>query len=71
MMPGGTTGIDLGLWVEQHLPGIPVVLTTGFAEETARGIPGAQKNWRILRKPYTQQHLAATISSVLANRAQG
>ena len=70
MMPGGTTGIDLGRWVERHLPGIPIVLTTGFAEETARRMPGTQKNWQILRKPYTQQDLATVVSAVLANRPQ-
>ena len=70
MMPGGTTGIDLGRWVERHLPGIPIVLTTGFAEETARRMPGTQKNWQILRKPYTQQDLATLVGAVLASRPQ-
>ena len=70
MMPGGMTGIDLGRWVEQHLPGIPIVLTTGFAEETARGMPGTQKSWQILRKPYTQLDLGTLVSAVLANRPQ-
>jgi CheY-like chemotaxis protein len=70
MMPGGTTGIDLGRWVEQHRPGIPIVLTTGFAEETARGMLGTQENWKILRKPYTQAALANLVSAVLANRPQ-
>lgn len=70
MMPGGTTGIDLGRWVEQHRPEIPIVLTTGFAEETARGMAGTRENWQILRKPYTQEHLANVVSAVLAHRSQ-
>jgi PAS domain S-box-containing protein len=70
MMPGGTTGIDLGRWVGQHRPEIPIVLTTGFAEETARGMAGTQENWQILRKPYTQEHLANVVSAVLAHRSQ-
>jgi PAS domain S-box-containing protein len=70
MMPGGTTGIDLGRWVERHRPGLPIVLTTGFAEETARGMAGAQDSWQILRKPYAQKDLAVVMRSALAKRAQ-
>ncbi len=35
MMPGGLTGIDLGRWIGENRPGLPVILTTGFAEEIA------------------------------------
>ena len=68
MMPGGMTGIDLGRWIDQHRPGLPVVLTTGFAEETARSLAEGTEGWQILRKPYAQKELAALMRTVLAAR---
>ncbi|MFT3732181.1 MAG: PAS domain S-box protein [Hyphomicrobium sp.] len=58
MMPGGMTGIDLGKWIAENRPGLPVILTTGFAEEIAGAAAPADETWMILRKPYAQKDLA-------------
>jgi PAS domain S-box-containing protein len=65
MMPGGLTGTDLGRWVNQHRPTVPVILTTGFADEAAGNTVTAHDTWPILRKPYTQKDLAAIMRTVL------
>ena len=68
MMPGGLTGIDLGRWVGENRPKLPVILTTGFAEEIA-GTTTGKESWTILRKPYTQKDLANVVRTVLEKQA--
>jgi PAS domain S-box-containing protein len=67
MMPGGLTGIDLGKWISEHYPALPVILTTGFADE-ATDIAAAAAAWPILRKPYTQSDLAEVVRRTLEKR---
>ena len=68
MMPGGLTGVDLGKWISEHLSGLPIVLTTGFADE-ATDIAAIADAWPILRKPYTQRDLAEVIRKTLEKRS--
>lgn len=49
IMPGGMTGLELAQLVRQHLPRLPIVLTTGYSG-SARDA-GAE-DFIILRKPY-------------------
>jgi signal transduction histidine kinase len=67
MMPGGMTGVDLARWIGEHRSSLPVILTTGFADEATDSITGADA-WPILRKPYTQRDLAKILRSVLEKR---
>jgi signal transduction histidine kinase/ActR/RegA family two-component response regulator len=67
MMPGGLTGVDLGKWVSEHRSALPVILTTGFADE-ATDIASIADAWPILRKPYTQGDLANVIRKTLEKR---
>jgi DNA-binding NtrC family response regulator len=67
MMPGGLTGVDLGKWVSEHRSALPVILTTGFADE-ATDIASIADAWPILRKPYTQGDLADVIRKTLEKR---
>ncbi len=69
MMPGGITGIDLGKWIAENRPSLPVVLTTGFAEEIAGTTTTDKVSWTILRKPYAQKDLANVIRQVLDKHA--
>ncbi|MFA5956749.1 PAS domain S-box protein [Hyphomicrobium sp.] len=69
MMPGGMTGIDLGKWIAENRPSLPVVLTTGFAEEIAGTTSAGKVSWTILRKPYAQKDLANVIRQVLDKHA--
>lgn len=65
MMPGGLTGLDLGKWIAANHPELPVILTTGFAEEIAGTVTTDENAWTILRKPYTQNDLAEVVRKVL------
>jgi PAS domain S-box-containing protein len=67
MMPGGMTGVDLARWIGEHRSSLPVILTTGFADEATDRIAGADA-WPILRKPYTQRDLAKILRNVLEKR---
>jgi PAS domain S-box-containing protein len=69
MMPGGLTGIDLARWVGENRPKLPVILTTGFAEEIAGTTTAGKERWTILRKPYTQKDLANVVRTVLEKQA--
>jgi PAS domain S-box-containing protein len=64
MMPGGVSGVDLGKWIGEHHSALPVILTTGFADE-ATDIAAAADAWPILRKPYTQRELAELVHKTL------
>jgi CheY-like chemotaxis protein len=64
MMPGGMTGIDLGKWIAANYPNLPVILTTGFAEEIDGTVTSDRDTWAILRKPYTQNDLANIVRTV-------
>jgi CheY-like chemotaxis protein len=67
MTPGGLTGVDLAGWIGKHRSNLPVILTTGFADEATDSVVGADA-WPILRKPYTQQDLAKVLRNVLERR---
>ena len=66
VMAGGLSGYELGRWVQANRPGIPVLLTTGYAAEEAR--PDAA-DFPILRKPYKRAELANALRDALAARA--
>ncbi|MGJ4730285.1 ATP-binding protein [Luteimonas sp. SDU101] len=64
MMPGGTNGIELAKEVRRRRPGVPIVLSSGFAESVAGeahalAIP-------LLRKPYQVEELRQVVQSQLA-----
>jgi CheY-like chemotaxis protein len=57
VMPGDMTGCDLAEWVRTNRPGLPVVLTSGFAEDVVRARAGPGETTEILRKPYSRDEL--------------
>ncbi|HEY0333930.1 MAG TPA: response regulator [Stenotrophomonas sp.] len=64
MMPGGTNGIQLAQEIQARRPGVPVLLTSGFAEASRSeaeklGIP-------VLRKPYGIDELRHALDHVRA-----
>ncbi|HYZ21457.1 MAG TPA: MHYT domain-containing protein [Rhodopila sp.] len=61
VMPG-MTGLELAAAVQQELPGLPVLLATGYAERKEV----ASADLPLLRKPYGQPALAAAIARCLA-----
>ncbi len=65
VMPGGMTGFDLADWIHSNHPEIPILLTSGFAENIAQGLAKEQKTLTVLRKPYSGEDLASAIRAAL------
>jgi signal transduction histidine kinase/CheY-like chemotaxis protein len=63
MMPGGTNGIELAKEIHRRRPGLPVLLTSGFAE-SALG-EAAELGIPVLRKPYGIPELQAAVRARL------
>jgi PAS domain S-box-containing protein len=68
VMPGEMTGFDLRDWMRANRPDLPVVLTSGFAEDVARGRESAENSGQILRKPYEREDLIQAIERGLKQR---
>ena len=66
VMPGELSGFDLARWIRTNRPALPVLLTSGFAEDVARG--SDPEPLPVLRKPYTQAELASALGDALARR---
>ncbi len=65
VMPGGMSGFDLARELGASRPSQRVLLTSGFAEEMARGNESVLADQRILRKPYDIGELARAIREIL------
>jgi PAS domain S-box-containing protein len=61
VMPGGMSGFDLARWVREHAPTVPVLLTSGFAEDIARAGETPLPDVEVLRKPYSGADLARAL----------
>jgi CheY-like chemotaxis protein len=64
MMPGGMNGVQLAHEIRSRRPGIPVLLTSGYAEAARKeaereGVP-------ILPKPYRLDELSAALGRIKA-----
>jgi CheY-like chemotaxis protein len=70
IMPGGLSGRDVAIRARQIKPEVKVLLTSGYAEELVRGDDLQRENLRVLRKPYQQADLVATLREVLGNGKQ-
>jgi PAS domain S-box-containing protein len=65
VMPGGLSGFDLARAVLQRLPNQRILLTSGFAEDMARGNDAHLGEYEILRKPYSLAELADAVRRAL------
>ena len=61
MMPGGMNGVDLAREVRQRRPGVPMLLTSGYAEAARKD--AAAEGVHILPKPYQLHELAAALQT--------
>jgi CheY-like chemotaxis protein len=61
----GMRGTELAEQARQRLPGLPVLLMSGYAS----ALLDAPTGWDLLRKPYTRAELGRAMARVLASRA--
>jgi CheY-like chemotaxis protein len=64
VMPGGMSGVDLAEAARGRHPGLPIVLTTGYAGDRLGGEP-ENLPWPVLRKPFRADQLAAVLREAL------
>ncbi len=64
MMPGGMNGIELARIVRARMPGIKIILTTGYAASLDVQAPPPE-GVEILAKPYRQEELAQCLRTML------
>ena len=65
VMPGGMDGRQLAEAVLHLQPGLPVLFTTGYAENAIVHHGRLDPGVHLLNKPYRQQDLAAKLREVL------
>jgi CheY-like chemotaxis protein len=65
VMPGGLSGYELAHRVATQWPDLPVLLTSGYADELVRGDADAISHLKVLSKPYRQADLAKAIADAL------
>src|SRR5262249_36298273 len=65
VMPGGMSGFELARWVRRNAPAVPVLLTSGFAEDVARAGEASVSELEILRKPYASAELARALRKAI------
>ncbi|HET6607913.1 MAG TPA: ATP-binding protein [Rhodopila sp.] len=63
MMPGGMNGVELAREVKRRRPGLPILLTTAYAEAVKRD--AESEGVALLPKPYRLEDLAAATQAVL------
>ena len=66
MMPGRMSGLDLAREARRRWPGMPVLLTSGYAGAAMR--EAGREDVRVLPKPYDIHTLAKTLAEVLHAR---
>ncbi len=65
VMPGGMTGRELAKAVAEAYPGLKVQLTTGFSKGAGGKVSDDDKQYPVLKKPYSKAQLAQRIREAL------
>ena len=68
MMPGGMNGIELAREIKRRHAGMPIVLTSGYADAVQED--AASENIALLPKPYNLQTLSAVLQATWQQRAK-
>ncbi|MGZ5129929.1 MAG: GAF domain-containing protein [Caldimonas sp.] len=64
----GMQGTQLASEAQRHLPGLSVLLMSGYSEELLQADRDSPPGWDLLRKPFSRAELAAAIVGVLRDR---
>lgn len=64
----GMRGTELARVAQQRLPGLAVLLMSGFSAELLDADRESPADWELLPKPYSRSQLAQAIAAVLARR---
>ncbi len=64
LMPGGRNGVDLAREIGERFPGIPVLLTTGYAASAQQAV---HLGLTVLQKPYDLEALRRHIDEAMDN----
>jgi PAS domain S-box-containing protein len=67
VMPGGISGYELARRVAESRPDLPVLLTSGYADELVRRDADAIAHLKVLGKPYRLAELAQAIAEALGD----
>jgi signal transduction histidine kinase len=65
VMPGEMNGLELAQEIDRSFPGMPIILTTGYA-----GTADVGNRYPVLRKPYQPEEFERLLASVLAPPAK-
>jgi signal transduction histidine kinase/CheY-like chemotaxis protein len=65
VMPGGMNGLELARALHERLPGLPILLTTGYSSAAQEA---ARERFPILAKPYRRHQLGEAICELLDAR---
>ncbi|PZR43673.1 MAG: hybrid sensor histidine kinase/response regulator, partial [Stutzerimonas stutzeri] len=63
MMPGGMNGVELAREIRVRALGVPVLLTSGYAEAAQQS--AAAEGVHVLAKPYRLEDLAASLHDAI------
>ena len=66
-MPGSKSGLDVAAYVREHMPGVPVVFTTGRPDVMVGKVSLGQDQ-SLVRKPYVPFEVMEQIRRLLAPR---
>lgn len=69
-MPGGISGLDLALTVEERYPAIRVLMVSGYPDRVVAGHAGLKPHWPFLPKPFERDDLSRAVRAALAAPAQ-
>ena len=64
----GMRGTELAALAQQRLPGLAILLMSGFSAELLEADQSAPAGWELLQKPYSRAELAQAIARALSSR---
>lgn len=69
-MPGSMDGLGLARWMREHAPAVPIVITSGFAQQSdAAAINPAIV--RVVAKPYVSRSVADWVAALAGQASAG